>query len=60
MNPIKEAFERVKEDINELRGEMKKVLERINHLTEEVRELKKRKITRNRKIVKRISKKIKR
>jgi len=37
---IKEAFERVKNDINELKGQMEKLVDRVNNLTEEMKKRK--------------------
>ena len=40
---IKEAFLKVKDDINELNGEVKKIIDRVNDLAVEVKERKKKK-----------------
>ena len=40
---IRDAFERVKNDINELKAENKKLADRINNLAIDVRELKAKK-----------------
>ena len=38
---IREAFERVKNDMNELKGQLEKLVDRVNSLTEEVKKKKK-------------------
>lgn len=39
---VRDAFLRVKDDINELKGELKKIIDRVNELAIEVRERKKK------------------
>ncbi len=41
MDKTKEAFGRVKEDINEIRGQLEKLVDRVNDLAEEVKRKKK-------------------
>jgi uncharacterized protein YoxC len=43
MNAVKEAFSHVKNDINEIKGQIVKLIDRVNSLAEEVQKLKKKK-----------------
>lgn len=43
MDDVREAFGRVKDDMNELRGQIEKLVDRVNNLAEQVRMFKKKK-----------------